>query len=86
VSPAPDEAREEEERRRRAEERRRTATERVLRSWEEENAASDEFWAALTPSERFAAACEMGLEWEAWNGGPRVEPGLSRTVERIRRP
>jgi hypothetical protein len=71
---------------RRAEVRRKHATERVVRSWDEENRASDEFWAAMTPSERFAAACEMGLEWEALHGGRRDQPGLSRSVERVQRP
>lgn len=71
---------------RRAEERSKRITVRVFRSWEEENAASEEFWAAMTPSERFAAACEMGLEWERWNGQGGDQSGLPRSVERIQRP
>jgi hypothetical protein len=71
---------------RRAQERLRRATLRVFRSFQEENAASEAFWAALTPSERFAATCDMGLEFEAWAHGGTGQSGLPRSVERVQRP
>jgi hypothetical protein len=76
----------EEARAQRAAERAQRMTVRKFNSFEEAEAADEEFWAAMTPAERFAATCEMGIEWEAWNGGRDVEPRLSRSVESIQRP
>ena len=69
----------------RAAERSKRITVRKFNSFEEAEAADDEFWAAMTPAERFAATCEMGPEWEAWRGRVPNEPRLSRAVERVRR-
>jgi hypothetical protein len=76
----------EEARAQRAAARSKRITVRKFSSFEEAEAADDEFWAAMTAAERFAATCEMGIEWEAWNGGSGVEPRLARSVESIQRP
>lgn len=69
----------------RAAERAQRMTVRKFNSFEEAEAADEEFWAAMTPAERFAATCEMGPEWEAWRGRVPNEPRVSRAVERVRR-
>lgn len=70
---------------RRAEERSKRITVRVFRSWEEENAASDEFWAAMTPEQRVELLWDMVLDLDAWRGGSGDQPRLQRSVVRIRR-
>jgi len=76
----------EEARAKRAAERSKRITVRKFNSFEEAEAADEEFWAAMTPAERMACLWEMVLDHLAWSQPRGTEPRLQRTVVRIQRP